>query len=299
MPEPLLILCPPRSFSSIVCGIIGQHPDCYGLPEMNLFLGDDLGSVWNGHAVFMRSFGRDGPLRALAELHEGEQTPDSVTRAHEWILRHSDWPIKKVFDHLQELVGPERILVDKSPSTVFRREYLERALRVYPKANYMHLIRHPRGTADSVMSLRAGHEQLARMAGNFAQMDPERIWRTTHNMILALTDPLPLGQCMRLKGEDFLRDLDIFLPQVCEWLGIRSDAEAIAAMMHPEASPYARPGPRGAAHGNDPNFLESPAIDQARLARMREPVLTGELSWRPGDQFQPETRRVAKQLGYS
>src|SRR4051794_12463421 len=104
MPEPLLILCPPRSFSSIVCGIIGQHPDCYGLPELNLFLADDLGEVWNKYAALMGSFGRDGLLRAVAQLHDAEQTTGSITRAHEWILKHSAWPIKKVFDHFQELV---------------------------------------------------------------------------------------------------------------------------------------------------------------------------------------------------
>src|SRR5688572_18491184 len=116
MPEPLLILCPPRSYSSIVCGILGQHPDCYGLPELNLFLGDDLGDVWTTTA-FMRSFGQDGLLRALAQLHDGDQTSDTVAKSREWVTRHFNWPIRKVFDYLQELVGP-KILVEKSPSTV-------------------------------------------------------------------------------------------------------------------------------------------------------------------------------------
>jgi hypothetical protein len=277
--------------------MIGQHPDCYGLPELNIFLADDLGGVWNGNAVFMRSFGRDGLLRALAQLHEGEQTPDSITRAHEWILQHSAWPIKRLFDHLQELVGP-KILVEKSPSTVFRREFLARALRNFPAANYLHLIRHPRGTAESVMNLRAEHEQVNRFVGNSPAMDPERVWRTTHEMIIEMTEDFPIGQCMRLKGEELLANLDIFLPQICEWLDIRQDQEAIAAMQHPEASPYASDGPRGARRGNDPNFLKDPKLDRERLARMRQPVLAGELSWRPGDVFEPKTNKLAKQLGY-
>ena len=297
MPEPLFILCPPRSFSSIVCGIIGQHPDCYGLPELNLFLADDLGGVWNGYAVFMRSFGRDGLLRAVAQLHDGEQTPDSITRAHEWIVRHSAWPIKKVLAHMQEIVGP-KILVEKSPSTVFKREFLARALSTFPAANYLHLIRHPRGTGESVMGLRAEHEQLNRIFGDNSKMDPERVWRAAHGMIVALTEELPLGQCMRLKGEEFLADLDVFLPQICEWLGIRHDAAALDAMMHPENSPYACEGPRGARRGNDPNFLKDPTIDRARLARIREPTLAEELSWRPGNTFQQDTSSLARQLGY-
>jgi hypothetical protein len=281
-----------------VCGIVGQHPDCYGLPELNLFMGDDLGEVWNGFAAFMRSFGRDGMLRTMAQLHEGEQTVDSITRAHEWVVQHTNWPIRKVADHIQELVGP-KILVEKSPSIVYKREFLDRMLKNYPKANLLHLIRHPRGTADSVLSLRESHETLNRLVGNVAGLDPERVWRLSHERIVAATEWLPVGQCMRLQGEELLTNLDVYLPQICEWLDIRRDPDAIEAMMHPEHSPYACPGPRGAPRGNDPNFLENPKLDRERLARMKVPRLAGELSWRPGEMFEKSTVKLARQLGYS
>ncbi|MCS0494078.1 sulfotransferase [Ancylobacter sp. MQZ15Z-1] len=296
-PEPLFILAPPRSFTSIVCGILGQHPQCYGLPELNLFLGDTLGEVWGGFAGFMKSFGRDGLLRTFAQLHDGAQNEDTIARAQQWIISRSDWPIRKVFDHIQEQVGP-KILVEKSPSTLFRAEFLERALRTFPEANYLHLIRHPRGTAASVLSLRAAHEEIARVA-NVPMLDPERVWRISHELSVTLTEPLPVGQSMRLKGEALLSHLDVYLPQICEWLGIRSDAEAIEAMMHPENSPYACEGPPNAPRGNDPNFLENPTIDPERLARIKEPSLVGELSWRPGENFDPRTVKLARQLGYS
>ena len=114
MPEPLFVLCPPRSYSSLVCGIIGQHPACYGLPEPNLFLGDTLGDAWNSHPLFELFMGRHGLLRTFAQLHEGDQAEDTVAHANEWIELHFDWPVRKVFDHLQDLVG-DKILVEKSP----------------------------------------------------------------------------------------------------------------------------------------------------------------------------------------
>jgi hypothetical protein len=298
MPEPLIILCPPRSYSSIVCGIIGQHPDCYGLPELNLFVADTLGQAWHGTIGFMGNFGRDGLVRVLAQLHDGEQNPDTVRRAKEWIRQHPDWPVRQVFDHIQELVG-KRILVEKSPSTVFRREFLDRMLRTFPAANMLHLIRHPRGTAESVMGLRANFGGLNRLVGNLKSRDPERVWLSTHNMIVAATEKLALGQCVRLKGEAFLANLDIYLPQICEWLDIRHDAEALEAMLHPERSPYAKSGPQGASGGNDPNFLADPKLDRKRLSKLKEHLLPGELSWRPGQQFEPATVKLAKQLGYS
>jgi hypothetical protein len=172
-------------------------------------------------------------------------------------------------------------------------------LRTFPAANLLHLIRHPRGTAESVLSLRANFAGLNRLVGNLPSRDPERVWLFTHDMIVSATEDLALGQCMRLKGEALLAHLDVYLPQICEWLDIRNDADAIEAMMHPEESPYACPGPQGATGGNDPNFLANPSLDRERLAKLQEPVLPGELSWRPGQQFEHATIKLAKQLGYS
>lgn len=171
-------------------------------------------------------------------------------------------------------------------------------LNVFPKASILHLIRHPRGMGNSYINLRSTFENLARLIGDAPERDPERIWRATNEQIMIVTENLPLGQCMRLKGEALLSDLDIYLPQICEWLGIRTNGAAIEAMMHPENSPYASLGPPSAPRGNDPNFLSNPAIDQTRLAKLKEPSLRGELDWRPGEIFTPETCRIAKQLGY-
>ncbi|MCS0494080.1 sulfotransferase [Ancylobacter sp. MQZ15Z-1] len=300
MPQPLFILCPPRSYSSIVCAMLGQHPQCYGLPELNLFLGDTLGEIWYG-TVFMRSFGKHGLLRTLAELHDGEQTEDSVIRAQSWIETRLNWPIAKVFAHIQECVG-ERILIDKSPSTLFRQEALARVMLNFPDASLLHLTRHPRGTSESVIALREGHEglkSLNQVLNDSDRSDPERMWRLSHELVLAMTTGLPLGRYMRLKGEWLMANLAVYLPQICDWLDIRSDADAIQAMMHPETSPYACPGPANAPRGNDPNFLENPRLDPERLARLKEPRLEGELSWNPGAHFDPRTVGLAKRLGYA
>ena len=297
MREPLFVLCPPRSYSSIVCGMIGQHPDCYSLPELNLFLGDTLGEGLDSHPLLNRFMGRDGLLRALAQLHDGQQTDQTIRRARAWIATHSAWPVRKVFDHIQELVG-DKILVEKSPIFAKDRRYLERMLSVFPRASLLHLTRHPRGMGESYIKLRAGNDTIRQAAEIFGARDPEWIWHETHALIASIAGELPLGQYMRLKGEALLADPENYLLQVCQWLDIRTDAEAIAAMMHPEQSPYAHPGPPEAPRGNDPNFLSNPAIDRARLAGLDVPRLDGEVNWRPGEMFTTETRRLAKQLGY-
>jgi hypothetical protein len=294
-PQPLFILSPPRSFSSVVCGILGQHPQCYGLAELHLFFADDLGGVMKG--TYRGSMVADGLLRTLAQLHDGEQTEDSIVRARQWTLTRSTWSIRKVFDHIQELVGP-RVLVEKSPATTYNREYIGRLLRHFPKANLLHLTRHPRSTGESLGVLRSRFPRLHQATRGRAHLDPERIWRVSHKVAITTTVDLPPGQYMRLRGEALLGNLPFYLQQICEWLDLRSDAEAIEAMMHPENSPYAKLGPRGARYGNDPSFLENPVLDHERLAKMKEPGLDGELSWRPGETFAPETRQLAKQFGY-
>ncbi len=294
-PQPLFILCPSRSFSSVICGMLGQHPQCYALPELNLFLADDLGGLmrWSMIGPFLR----EGLLRTLAQLHEAEQNEDSIARAREWIAERTHWSVRQVFDYIQERVGP-RMLIEKSPTTTLRHDYLRRLLRTFPQAKILHLVRHPRSTAESILNFRAAFDGLQRITQGRPESDPERMWRVCHESIIAVTNGLPLGQCMLLKGEAFLGELDVYLPQVCEWLGLDTDAPAVEAMMHPEHSPYAKLGPPSAQYGNDPNFLSDPRIDRERLRKIREPSLVGELSWRPGETFDPRTRRLAKQFGY-
>ena len=42
-PSPVFILSPPRSFSTVVCSMLGQHPQLYGLPEIDLFGAESTG----------------------------------------------------------------------------------------------------------------------------------------------------------------------------------------------------------------------------------------------------------------
>src|SRR5579862_6331286 len=45
MKPPVLLLCPPRSFSSVVGAMLGQHPELYGFPELSLFAADTLADL--------------------------------------------------------------------------------------------------------------------------------------------------------------------------------------------------------------------------------------------------------------
>src|SRR5215472_5922625 len=92
MAEPLFILAPGRSFTSIVTAMLGQHPQLYGLPELNLHLADTLGEWWQklGHRRFTRVH-TNGVLRTVAQLYFGGQTEETVNQAQEWIQQRPSW----------------------------------------------------------------------------------------------------------------------------------------------------------------------------------------------------------------
>jgi hypothetical protein len=299
MNAPLFIIAPGRSYTSLIGGMIGQHPQMYGLPELNLSHVDTLGEML-GTLRGPLEFGLAGLLRLLAQLHEGEQSEEAVVRARQWITRRSHWTTAQTFAYIQEQVGP-RILVEKSPLNTMKMEHLRRLHRIFPQASFLHLTRHPRTAGKSALELRRSLRE-GDIEGHPGQrtraLDPETGWMRAHQHILELARDLPLGQYVRVKAEMVLRDPRNYLGQLCEWLGVSLDDAAIEAMLHPEASPFACLGPPSARFGNDPNFLKNPVIDFDRLARIKEPPLEGEVDWRPGETFTKPVLKLARQFGY-
>jgi hypothetical protein len=271
MPRLVILLSPPRSFSSVVSTMIGEHPDLYGFPELHLFVGNTLQEVNEIEKKRnpRHTAGPPGLLRAVAQLHDGVQTNGTIFRAMGWLNERRDWTCKQMMDHLLDAVAPKMGL-EKTPATSQRMQYLERAYACYPDAYFLHLTRHPVSTRASWSEFMEHRTEIGAEGGWRQHVDRFVGWYVIHSNILKFTSSLPLGQSLRVKGEDILSEPDVYLPQIAEWLGIRTDREAIEAMKHPENSPYACMGPEAARWGNDPKFMRSPKL---RSGRVREPSL--------------------------
>jgi Sulfotransferase family len=296
LPDPLFIIAPPRSYTSVIGGMIGQHPQIYGLPEVNLSHGETLGDMWDSVTAAM-NFGTSGLLRLLAQLHENVQTDEAVLRARQWIMRRKHWSGKRVFDYLQETIGPDKIMVDKSPRNTMKLEHLQRLLAIFPRASFLHLTRHPQTQGKSTIELIKSYGDKDPSERN-AHFSPDRVWTRSQTNILKFAESLSTGQYMRIKGEMLLSNPHFYLEQVCDWLGIDPGPDAIDRMLHPETSPYACIGPESAPFGNDPNFLENPKLDLARLAKIKEPPLYGPVEWLKGEEFSKPVIKLARQFGY-
>ncbi len=268
MKDPLILLSPPRSFSSVISTMIGEHPEIYGFPELHLFSSKTVEDVIKREEKAGNS-GPPGLIRTLAQEHDGVQNARSIIKATAWFRARKHWTTKKLLDYLFQLVNP-LVALEKSPETGGKMRYLKRTFEWYPNAYYLHLTRHPLSTRKSLREFYLFKKRKKTKITAKYEVDGFVIWYQMHNNIYNFLNNLPIGQVMRIKGEDLLSDPDLYLPQIAEWLQLRTDKEAIEAMKHPESSPYAYVGPPPVRGGNDPKFMRNPKL---RLGKVKEPSL--------------------------
>jgi len=302
IPAPLIILAPPRSYTSLVCAMAGQHPDLYGLPELNLFVAETMRA--REGLLGDRLFADHGLLRAVAELVLGDQSVQTIALAKRWLRARRECSWLAVFEELAAYIAP-RHLVEKSPRTVQHVERIQRVRRSFPDARFLHLLRHPRSQGESMRQLggagvsRRLEDDAFDWATDPPTIDPQRLWYRTHVNIMTFLDGVPKDQWLRLRGEDLLESPDRHLKKIAELMAVRSDPDAIEAMKHPERSPFACIGPWNAPFGNDPKFLRSPQLRSDGVAPSRR-ALPGPLPWREdGAGFSAEVVTLARELGYT
>jgi hypothetical protein len=322
--DPVFLLAAPRSFSSVACAMLGQHPELYGLPETHLFVDDTMAGWWEraGRESYQMAHGL---VRAVAEIEFGEQTDGSVASATAWLRRRRSETTGIVFEHLSRTLRP-LALIDKSPSLAYEVESMLRVRRFFPGARFIHLTRHPRGYCESVLKymqllLRPEYrsreretepgvapEWIRKLAHSpfspdetpvpdNAPLDPQDGWFVLNANVVAFLESLPHRQWTTVRGEDLLARPRAELRKLMVWLGMRADRDAIERMLHPERSPYAHFGPRGARLGNDMLFLERPGLHP--VSRRGE-SLDGPVGWRQdGGGFRPAVAELAGRLGYA
>jgi hypothetical protein len=294
----IIILAPPRSFTTVISATLGQHPQLYGLPETHFFTCDSI-DEW---ATLYRGTDRmNGALRAIAQIIFGEQTRPTVCMARQWLQARSNFTTAEVLRLLGQRVAPN-ILVEKTPRASQQLEAMQRMLREFPRARFLHLIRHPHGQVKSRLERRLSLQgnggpmslvEAARVLGG----DPAHQWLTTHQIILRFLREVPRKQQFCIRGEDVLSAPDEHLRRIAHWLGIRSDHEAIEAMKHPERSVFAEEGPPNALRGGDEKFLGDPVLRS--YSCVVAPPLDAPLPWcSNGAVFSERVRKLARSFGY-
>ncbi|MER6037943.1 sulfotransferase [Streptomyces sp. NPDC001835] len=295
-PDPLFILSPPRSFSTITLALLAGHPRIFGFPEMLVFANDTVGDLVGEDGTEAERFPPayrktrlSGVCRALAQVHEGEQTADAIALAEEWLRKRPDWPMPRVLDHLLELVSP-LIGVEKTPDTVATDESLDQCLRSYPNARYIHLTRHPVTTQRSMHSQNQQYltHRKVRVVGAASS------WYLSHRRIMRVLGELPQRQWMRIRGEDLVNEPRVWLRRILDWLGLDSDEAVLDRMVHTESWPFANNGPVGGLFGGDHKFFSAPEL---RPVPDPGPV-EFDPEWDLPDEMCRRMAALAQELGY-
>ena len=297
--SPLFILAAPRSFTSLISAMLGQHPQTYGVPELSLFMGETLRDVTET-VPGIRQQRAHGILRMVAQVYFGEQSLLSLESAKRWVFKRSHMSVGEVYIELCRQVAP-KMIVDKSPRYPSKPEYLQRIHETFPGAYYIHLTRHPRTQGKSIMNIAGG--LMAILLDSIDKsidppvIDPQYLWYTIQRNSLDFLSQIPASHQRHFKGEDILANPQGYFEEICRWLNLDWNEAALEAMLRPQDSPYACLGPYGAPYGNDPNFLRSPVFTQRKT--VSSSVLEGPLPWRPdGQGFIPDVIEIAQKLGY-
>lgn len=302
MTAPLFLLAPPRSYTSLVNAMLGQHPQAFGLPELCLFNVEKLLELWTGvqgENAERGAMARHGLLRAVAEIYGGEQTAATVDMARAWASAREEWSTGLVFQEIVAKLHP-LVAVEKSPSYAITVVRMRGLLKAFPDARFLHLVRHPVAQSKSVMAINEGaftmKVQAFEIGEDYAMMEPQIAWHDVNLNILEFLEDVAPERQLRMRGEDIMGDPRRHLADIARWAGLRDDAEAVAEMMHPERSPFACFGPISAMFGNDPKFLAGPTFrpHKPKLPPMDKPV-----PWRhDGKGLYPEVIALAKEFGY-
>jgi Sulfotransferase family len=302
MAAPLFLLAPPRSYTSLVNAMLGQHPQAFGLPELCLFNVETLVDLWTGvqgENAERGAMARHGLLRAVAEIFGGEQSSATVNMAVAWASARENWSTGRVFQDIVARIDP-LVAVEKSPSYAISAVRMRGLLKAFPDARFLHLVRHPVAQSKSVMAINEGAFNMKvnafEIGEDYAMMEPQIAWHDVNLNILDFLDEVPPAQQMRMRGEDIMADPHRQLAAIARWAGLRDDEDAVEEMMHPERSPFACFGPISALFGNDPNFLSGPTF---RPHKPKIPPLDKPVPWRKdGKGLYPEVIALANEFGY-
>ena len=280
------VLAPPRSCSSLIAAMLGQHPELYASAELECFTGNSIGDCF-GFAERVPVVTLHGLLRTVAQLRCGVQNDASITAARQWLEARSHWSGADLVAWIEAQITPRR-LIDKSPIHVLRWPCLRRLAVACGDQPLLHLSRHPLRAVQSLVGAYSKRGQRLTVS------EALRTWLVGHRYCLRYREQLAQAPSLLMRSEDVLADPEGSLARVCRHLGIADHPAVIAAMLHPERSPYACRGPRHASSGNDPHWMASPALRRG-ISSVSSPSLKD--LWDLPD-VEPELVILAVQLGW-
>ncbi len=278
VPGIVLILCAPRSGSTLLRAMLAGHPGIFSPPELHLLPYRDLSER---AANLELTHLDEGLIRALMELLGCDA---AAARADVERMRHESTSVPEVYRRLRGLAG-DQLLVDKSPTYTQQLSTLERAEAIFDAPRYIHLVRHPHSVIESFVRMRIGPLAGTRDGDPFEVA--EDAWTAANRNVLDHFDRLAPDRCFRVVFEQLVTEPERIAGDLCEFLNVAFDP----ALLRPYDGDRMADGlTRGSLSIGDPGFASHESIDPQLAERWKEVNLPRSLS--------PPTVGLAEKLGY-
>jgi hypothetical protein len=265
---PVIVLGVSRSGTTLLKEMLGRHSEL-AVPSESYF----IPQLWDRHGPRPDAEAVLADLGRLARVREWGVTPDDVRRR---LPPDPSFPevIAAVYGAYADARGKPRF-GDKTPAYMQRLDLLE---RVFPHAQYVHIVRDGR---DAMLSFAAMRRRprfnwaRPRGPGDFACQ-----WDFEVRAARRLGETVGPGRYLELRYEDLVAEPEPTLREVCAFVGLGYE-----------------PGMLEYHHGVDASALE----DHPRLA---QPPTAGVRDWReqmtPRDveHFEAIAGRTLEELGY-
>lgn len=274
-PGVVFALSSPRAGSTLLRAMLAGHPALFAPQELHLL---PFYSMKQSRKIFRNTMLGRGLQRTFMALKElgAEESAAFIER-----LSEEDWPIHKVYAHIQELCAP-RVLVDKSPSYAAEKDALRHAEEIFHEPKYLHLVRHPYAVIESFIRTGIYQQQFSDV---FAFI--ENLWAVSNANLAAFFQELPPARKHVLRYEDLVRTPEEMMRGVCAFLQIAYDD----SLLRPYEGARMLDGINAETVAvGDPNFLQHKGIESGLGEAWRRIKLE-----RPLGEF---AARVAQSFGY-
>ncbi len=213
--EPIFILAPPRSGTTLLRVMLAGHPGLFACNELQLLHFETLAEREEAYKGKFALWS-EGLVRAVMELnHCGAD--EAKLLLHNFAKQ--GMTTREMFEQLQEWAG-DRLLVDKSPSYAIDADALEKALADFPNARFIHLVRHPYSMVKSFEKYNMDQVVYLHPHDFSSQKLGELVWLESHQTTLDFLKKIPENQQFRMVYEDLVQHPETMMHAMCEALDI-------------------------------------------------------------------------------
>lgn len=285
----VLVLCSPRSGSSLLQLMLAAHPQLYAPQELYLLPFATMGERARHFEAVSMPWMADGLTGALVEL-TGRSLDECRAQVKEWGDAHETW---RVYALLQQLCAP-RTLVDKTPMNAEHEAFIARALDLWEAPPLVHLYRHPLAVLDSHLKM-AKKMQLMATGTTSRDLDQfrgaEETWLTTNWCAAQARDRAQhCVPSLQVRYEDLVDQPEAETRRLCEMLRLPWEADMVNPYQSKAAIRSFQTAEQGGIIVGDPKLMSRTGVDKQQAASWKYLV--------PPFHLLRSSRSLALALGY-